>query len=248
MCTLIILRRPNHVWPLLVAANRDEMADRPSKAPARHWEDRHDVTAGLDVLAGGTWLGVNDQRVVAAVLNRIGTLGPAPGKRSRGELPLEALDHESAEAAMEALAHLEPNAYRTFNLVVADPDKAYWLANDGKTIAVHAVPEGLHMITAFDMNSENSPRMRHFLPLFRTSDEPDPDLDDWRAWQALLTSRDRDPGTGEKGTMMVETSTGFGTVSSSLIAIPARSRFEAKTRWLYCDDRPDMGDWAAVHL
>ena len=32
MCTLVILRRPGHRWPLIIAANRDEMADRPEAA------------------------------------------------------------------------------------------------------------------------------------------------------------------------------------------------------------------------
>ena len=40
MCTLIMLRRPGNDWPLLLAANRDEMGNRPWEAPARHWPDR----------------------------------------------------------------------------------------------------------------------------------------------------------------------------------------------------------------
>ena len=104
MCTVIILRRPDHEWPVIIGANRDEMNNRPWKPPARHWEDRPDVIAGLDETAGGTWLGVNEDGVVAAVLNRFGTLGPAEGKRSRGELPLEALDHADAVDAAQALA------------------------------------------------------------------------------------------------------------------------------------------------
>ena len=58
VCTLIILRRPDHDWPLLVAANRDEMAGRPWDPPARHWRDRENVVAGIDRLAGGTWMGL----------------------------------------------------------------------------------------------------------------------------------------------------------------------------------------------
>jgi len=84
MCTLVLLRRPGHQWPLILGANRDEMVGRPWKPPGRHWDDRPNVVAGLDELAGGSWLGVNDEGVVAAVLNRVGTLGPADGKRSRG--------------------------------------------------------------------------------------------------------------------------------------------------------------------
>src|SRR5689334_23299078 len=115
MCTVVIQRRPNHPWPVLIAANRDEMGDRPWRAPARHWPDRPDVVAGLDELAGGSWLGLNDAGVVAGILNREGTLGPAAGKRSRGELVLEALDHADAAEAARALSHLDPRAYRPFN-------------------------------------------------------------------------------------------------------------------------------------
>ena len=84
MCTLVILRRPEHRWPVLIGANRDEMIDRPWDPPGRHWPDRPEVVAGLDRLAGGSWLGVNDWGVAAAILNRHGSLGPAPGQRSRG--------------------------------------------------------------------------------------------------------------------------------------------------------------------
>ena len=78
MCTLVILRRPGHDWPVLIAANRDENAERPWRPPARHWPDRPEVVAGMDELAGGTWLGLNDHGVVAGILNRPDSLGPDP--------------------------------------------------------------------------------------------------------------------------------------------------------------------------
>ena len=99
MCTFIILRRPGHDWPVLIAANRDEMIDRAWLPPARHWADRPDVVGGLDELAGGTWLAANDTNVVAAVLNREGSLGPTSDKRSRGELVLDAVDYPDAAVA-----------------------------------------------------------------------------------------------------------------------------------------------------
>jgi hypothetical protein len=131
MCTLVLLRRPGTAWPLVLAANRDELASRPARPPARHWPDRAEVVAGLDVQAGGSWLGINDHGVVAGVLNRTGTLGPEAGKRSRGELVLEALDHADAAAAAQALSGLDPDAYRPFNLVIADNRDAFWLRHAG---------------------------------------------------------------------------------------------------------------------
>src|SRR4051794_25054803 len=82
MCTLVMLRRPDHPWPVLIAANRDEMAGRPWRPPGRHWPDRPEIVAGLDELAGGSWFGLNEAGLVAGVLNRVGTLGPQADKRS----------------------------------------------------------------------------------------------------------------------------------------------------------------------
>src|SRR5207248_2606717 len=139
MCTLVILRRPNHDWPVIIGANRDEMIDRPAKPPGRHWADRAEVVAGLDLLAGGSWLGINDWGVAAAILNRHGSLGPADGLRSRGELVLEALDHADAAAAAAALSQLNTAAYRSFNLIVADNRDGYGTVSSA-LIALPAIP------------------------------------------------------------------------------------------------------------
>ena len=174
MCTLVILRRPGHDWPVVIAANRDEMIDRPWRPPGRHWPDRAHVTAGQDELAGGSWLGVNDDGVCAGILNRTGALGPAAGKRSRGELVLDALDHADAAAAAMALADIDGEAYRPFNLVVADSDEAFWLRHDGGKAACvfHALPEGLSMFTARERNDAKSARIRTHLAAFEAAAPP----------------------------------------------------------------------------
>src|SRR5580704_6127321 len=135
MCTLVILRRPDHLWPVVIGANRDEMIERPWRPPGRHWPDRPEIVAGLDLEGGGSWLGVNDWGVAAAILNRHGSLGRAAGRRSRGELVLE------------ALVHLNPAAYRSFNLVVADNRDAFWLRHDGAgLIEARPLKEGLSLL------------------------------------------------------------------------------------------------------
>ncbi|MDH3792285.1 MAG: NRDE family protein, partial [Rhodospirillales bacterium] len=182
MCTTVILRRPGHDWPVILAANRDEMTDRPWLAPGRHWPDRPEVVAGLDREAGGTWLGLNDHGLLAGILNRMGSLGPQAGKRSRGELVLEALDHAEAAEAARALAHLEAAAYRSFNLLVADAERAFWLRNLGEEapgrVEVFELPPGLSMLTARDLNDETSPRIGGYLPQFRATAAPNPEAGD----------------------------------------------------------------------
>lgn len=239
MCTLVLSRRPGHDWPVLIAANRDEMAGRPWKAPARHWSDRPDVKAGLDELAQGSWLGMNDHGVVAALLNRVGTLGPAPGKRSRGELVLDALDHADADQAALALGDLDGRAWRPFNMIVADNRDAFWARSDGSgLVKIAAIPPGLHMISAMDLDDADSPRLAAYLPRFQAADLPAPESGDWRAWQALMADGGDGADGEETAAMCFLRPSGFGTVSSSLIALPAMDS-EQKPLWLFAPGPPD---------
>lgn len=236
MCTVILLRRPDHAWPLLLAANRDELASRPADSPARHWPDRADVVAGRDRLAGGSWLGLNDYGLLVAVLNRAGTLGPESGKRSRGELVLEALDHAEAGEAATALAALDPRAYRPFNLIIADASQAFWLRHAGDdSVVTRPIGPGLVMLTARELDDPASPRIRRYRPLFDQAPAPDPERGDWSDWQLLLASRvsaTDDPSDA----MCIVTEGEYGTRSSSLVALPADP---ARTPlWLYADGRP----------
>ena len=246
MCTLIILRRPGHPWPLLLAGNRDEMQDRPWKPPARHWDDRPEVMAGLDLVGGGSWMGINDQGLSAVVMNRRGTLGPAPGKRSRGELVLEALDHAEAAEAARALAELDPDAYRPFNLFIGDPRESFWLRHGGAGIAMLEVPPGLHMLTARELDDNRDPRIRHYLPRFREAEIPDPESGAWDGWRTLLASRVPVPDEEPRASMSFELESGFSTVSSSLIAIPAYPGFGPKPRWLFAPGAPDREEFIPV--
>jgi len=246
MCTLVILRRPEAKWPILVAANRDEMAGRPWKQPARHWPDRPDVVAGLDQLAGGSWLGLNDVGVTAAILNRMGTLGPQAGKRSRGELVLEALDHADAVEAADALSHLDGRAYRPFNMLVADNRDAFWIrADGGPRVEAHPIAPGLHILTALELDDPASPRIKAYAPRFAAAALPDPEAGDWRAWQDLMAHTGDAPDGEEVAAMCFTRADGFGTVSSSLLALPEIGA-EAKPVWLFAPGRPDRAAYAPL--
>ncbi len=256
MCTVITLRRPGHPWPVLIAANRDEMATRPWRRPARHWDDRPGVVGGFDDQAGGSWIGLNDEGVVAILLNRRGTLGPEAGKRSRGELVLEALDHADAIEAAQALGHLNADAYRPFNLIVADNRDALWLANRGSgargagrpnRIEMRPLPEGYSMLAADDLDDPACPRSIH-LGRFRAAPVPDPETGDWSGWEALLASRLHDPDAGPRGALCVLTDTGFGTVSSSLIALPSVDRAGVVPVWRFAAGRPGEVPYRPVDL
>ena len=249
MCTLVIMRRPGHFWPVLIAANRDEMRSRPWQAPGRHWLDRQHVVAGLDGVSGGSWLGVNDHGLVSGILNRRGSLGPADGKRSRGEIVLEALDHAEAEAAAKALGWLDGTSYRSFNLMIADTEKAFWLRNEASDdggIDVFEIPEGVSVFTTCDVNDPASPRVRRALPRFRVAQIPDPDNGDWTAWETLLADRTQAVSDDYSSAINLDNGAGFATLSSSLIALPAD--LGRQPVWRFAAGPPDTSEFIPVDL
>lgn len=231
MCTVILLLRPGHRWPVLIAANRDERLDRPWDAPGAYWPGQSSVMAGRDRLGGGTWMAMRGG-LVAAVLNRPGSLGPALGKLSRGGLPLMAMGHESADAASRALLGLDGGSYRSFNMVVADRRSAHFIRGLGHGRPEGwALPPGLHVVTAHDPNDPGSPRAQAQLPRFAASPVPDPTGDDWAAWQRLLADR-----SGPRAAALnVPPRDGFGTVCSSLVGLPA----SGPPVWLFAAGPPD---------
>ncbi len=204
------------------------MNSRPWQAPGHYWPEQPDVMAGQDLTSGGTWQGINGQGVVATVLNRAGTLGPQEGMRSRGELPLLALKYGNACRAAEALSSIDTSLYRPFNMLVADAKTAFWIANKGGCcMLVQAVPEGLSMLTAHDLNDvRSSPRMAKNLPKFQQAPAPNPVIGDWQAWGDILAFPGALAPNPERfnirpDAMTITSTIGFETLSSSYIAVPA---------------------------
>lgn len=246
MCTVILLHRPGHAWPVLIAANRDERLDRAWDPPGRWWPEHPDLTGGRDRSAGGTWLALSRAGVAAAVLNRPGSLGPAPDKRSRGELPLIALaGAPDATEAARRIAALPAGDWRPFNMVVADRMGGVFLRGTGagRPEAMRLDP-GISMVTAHDPNDPASLRTRRHLPRFRAAPPPEPDPDpargDWSGWEALLADQGYAESVAE--TLCVPATGGFGTVSSSLLSFGAGGG----TVWRFAAGPPGRAAFAPV--
>ncbi|TML39468.1 MAG: NRDE family protein [Actinobacteria bacterium] len=67
MCLLVAISRDRDESPLIVAANRDELLDRPAVAMTVLQAHGPRILGGRDELAGGTWLAVNEAGVVAGL-------------------------------------------------------------------------------------------------------------------------------------------------------------------------------------
>jgi len=161
MCTLIALHRCYPSAHLLVAANRDEFLARPASGPRVHaWHGRR-VIAPVDERAGGTWLGLNDAGLFAALTNRP-TPNADPARRSRGLLVADALGHGSAARAAEAALRLAPRAYNPFNLFVADAEHAFAIVYQEKP-RVRVLEAGVHVIGNADPSDAAVPKIARLL-------------------------------------------------------------------------------------
>src|SRR2546423_2141430 len=122
-----MLAQMHREFPLVVAANRDELLDRPAVAMTVLREAGPRIIGGRDELAGGTWLAVNDAGVVAGLTNRpMHGQQRDPTKRSRGELPLGLARHTSAADAVEWFAaEIKPSQYNPGWMLVGDRRSAY---------------------------------------------------------------------------------------------------------------------------
>ena len=95
------------------------------------------------------------------------------------------------------------------------------------------------MITARELDDTGSSRIGRFLPLFQSAPEPDIDADDWSAWETLLRTRLHDSEEDPRETMCIVTDRGYGTVSSSMIALPSAEHPDRNRVWKFANGRPD---------
>jgi uncharacterized protein with NRDE domain len=106
--------------PLLIAANRDELYQRPAAPITVLRAAQPRILGGRDEQAGGTWLAVNEHGVVAGLTNQPVTARD-PAKRSRGELPLAfAAYPDAATAVTEVCGRLDPADYNPCWMLVGD--------------------------------------------------------------------------------------------------------------------------------
>ncbi len=147
MCALILFYQLVPDFPVVLAANRDETYDRPSKPPR---VDRALIPflAPVDQRAGGTWIGTSAAGLTVAVTNRRGEAND-PSRPSRGALVRDALSNGSAAAARVHLQRgLSEGAPNAFNLLYVDARDAYFTRGGGGDVPVTTrLDPGVHVVT-----------------------------------------------------------------------------------------------------
>jgi uncharacterized protein with NRDE domain len=126
MCLIAIAVHASPRYPIVIAANRDEFYDRPTR-PLHIWDDDSNIAGGRDLRAGGTWLAVTRDGRFAAVTNIRGNDGP-PNARSRGALVGDFIRSNIAPLAYAQSIH--PNDYAGFHLLAGDRESVAHISTD----------------------------------------------------------------------------------------------------------------------
>ncbi|MBC7203897.1 MAG: NRDE family protein [Pusillimonas sp.] len=129
MCIAYLALNTHPDWPLFIAANRDEFHTRPTRTAAP-WKDNPHVIAGVDELAGGTWLGITHSGRFALLTNfrDLRLTGPE-NPVSRGELVKNFLTgHQPANIYAQTVAQ-QGHRYQGFNLIAGEGSQAIYVGN-----------------------------------------------------------------------------------------------------------------------
>ncbi|MFB9990324.1 NRDE family protein [Bacillus benzoevorans] len=151
MCLILFAYHVHPDIPLIVAANRDEFYQRPTKA-AHYWDDRQEILAGRDLEKWGTWMGVTREGRFAALTNYRNPNEETAGKRSRGELVAQYLTYDGDTE--DYLKKLEQNQreYPGYNILLGDVNELCYYSNVNSQMKV--LEPGIYGLSNHFLNTE----------------------------------------------------------------------------------------------
>ncbi|MCC6784744.1 MAG: NRDE family protein [Planctomycetes bacterium] len=231
MCLLIVLAGIDPDWPVIVASNRDEERARGAAPPGLFVGTQHRMLSPRDRRAGGTWLAVSERRLFAGLTN----LSASPrraGARTRGALPHLALDAaDVAEAVALVREELARAVYDGFQLVLSSGTDTRLLEHEDGRLTEHRLVGGALVVS-------NQHRIGELvLPGLEATCAPGLTLDERLAMLAALLLDE-----GERsGHRILKRGGEYGTVSSSLIALPAAD--VRRLVWRYAAGSPDAAPY-----
>ncbi len=113
---------------LIIAANRDEFLDRPTRAMHR-WKNGSGIIAGKDLKAGGTWLGITEHGRFAAVTNFRDPSIQKTNAPSRGSIVTDFLESDLDPLTFLDRFKTRAQQFNGFNLLAGNPEATCWFSN-----------------------------------------------------------------------------------------------------------------------
>ncbi len=150
MCLLALSWQQSDRYPFLLASNRDEFLQRPTRV-AGFWPEQPNILGSKDLEAGGSWLLVSKQGRWATLTNFRDGRDLAAGKLSRGELVLQALQQPLADLPSWLEAHQQD--FAGYNLLWGDSNQAWYFSNR-LAQAPRQLKPGLYVLSNATLNTQ----------------------------------------------------------------------------------------------
>lgn len=242
MCTLFSWHGDG-AFPLVIAANRDEFTRRPWSG-VRLWTA--EVTGGARIWAprddegGGTWLGINEHGLVAAVTNRL-YRDYQPDRPSRGRLCIDVLAAPDLEQARQRVREaVQATVFNGFNIVIGQGTDLWWMSYGRGELRETALPPGAHVITSqHDLNPELlAPYRSRFEGLIAEA------RGDWGALATTVHGLLSDPHPVSPEYTICKVGSVYGTRSSTLWGVDR----QGEPRMYFAPGRPDITPFEGVPL
>lgn len=150
MCLILFSYNSHPHYKLILASNRDEFYERPTKKLDK-WGENDNILAGQDKMNSGTWLGVTADWKVSAITNYRDLSKIKDSAPSRGLLVRNFL--ENNESPINYLKKISISAadYNGFNLIVGDKNGLYYFSNTKNKI--EKVEPGTHGLSNHFLNT-----------------------------------------------------------------------------------------------
>jgi uncharacterized protein with NRDE domain len=141
MCLIAFAYKAHPKYDLILAANRDEFYERPTRS-AQFWDEYPKLLAGKDLLGGGSWMGTNKQGQFAALTNYRDPSISKDHPPSRGEIVTNYLTQEKDSESFFNELDARADRYMGFNLLAGSPRDLHHYSNREQQI--NAVQPGVH--------------------------------------------------------------------------------------------------------
>ncbi|MFA5903922.1 MAG: NRDE family protein [Desulfobacula sp.] len=246
MCLIVFGYKVSEEYPLVLAANRDELYRRPT-LPMHFWKSHPDILAGQDLEQGGTWFGIHKSGMFAALTNYRNPAAINPHAPSRGEIIIDFLN--SKKSPEEFIHDFRSNArsYNGFNLIFGNADHLFWFSN--VTDDIKSITPGIHGISnrflntpwpkvesgkkALEKSMTTAPTPGHIFSFLKDTSVPDddklPETGVGLEWERILSP------------VFIKSDT-YGTRSSTVLRVDQKGNIKITERTYFPENSPGYKD------
>ena len=194
MCLIVFSYKENKeslkTFPgsLVLAANRDEYYERPTKN--MHWWEPEEILAGKDLQAGGTWLAVSNDGRFAVLTNFKELANGKESLKSRGGLISNYITSKGV-SSKEYLENIKERNYAGFNLLLGDKEGIHYISN--RSEGIEKLESGIHSLGNLLLNTKTKKSIKiknQFKELLQTNPNEDVLLEFMRGDSGDLSNLD----------------------------------------------------------